>query len=274
MIRKGFVFLSILLTIAWLAILELSSPTRAAIDLPFGEGETLVFDVYWLNLYAGRAVMEVKGAVNMRGRDAIHIVGVAESSSKLSLIYTIKDRIETYIDVESLLPMKSVVVRKERKADLEKTVIFNRSSLIATEFITKGQTEKIKRYSIRPDVQDILSSFYFIRAKGIKPGLPITFPVYAGNKVWDIEISVTGEERLKTPDGEVDCYIIKPVAKYEGKIQDTGDVIIWITKDSHMVPVKMRSNIKVKIGPARIPLGSVTASLKEYRNGKKFTGKN
>lgn len=274
MTRKALILLLIFVCIAVIFPSVYPSQPGAVINLPFGEGEVMVFDVYWLSLYAGRAVMEVKGAVNMRGRNAIHIVGVAESSPALSVIYSIKDRIETYLDIESLLPMKSIVIRKERKKDLEKTVIFNRSSLVATEFIKKGDGEKIKRYSIKPDVQDILSCFYFIRAKGISPGSPLSFSVYAGNKVWEIEVSIVGEEKVKTANGEVDCYILKPVAKYEGKIQDTGDVIIWVTKDNSMVPMKMRSNIKVKVGPARIPLGSVTASLMEYRNGRQFSEKN
>ncbi len=272
--RKALILLLIFVCIAAVFPSVHPSQPRALVNLPFGEGEVLVFDVYWLSLYAGRAVMEVKGAVNMRGRNAIHIVGIAESSPALSVIYSIRDRIETYLDIESLLPMKSIVIRKERKKDLEKTVIFNRSSLLATEFIKKGDGEKIKRYNIKPDVHDILSSFYFMRAKGISPDSLLSFSVYAGNKVWEIEVSVVGEERVKTLNGEVDCYMVKPVAKFEGKIQDTGDVIIWVTKDNSMVPMKMRSNIKVKVGPARIPIGSVTASLTEYRNGRQFSGKN
>src|ERR1043166_6033024 len=81
------------------------------IDLPsnpntaFKEGEILTYRLHYGVIDAGVATLEVKPSVlDISGRKVYHIVGNGNSKGSFDWFYKVRDRYETYIDKDALVP--------------------------------------------------------------------------------------------------------------------------------------------------------------------------
>jgi len=63
---------------------------------------------------------------------------------------------------------------------------------------------------------------------------------------------VLRKEKIKTSLGTFDTIVIKPLMQSEGIIDKKGEMFIWLTDDNRLLPVKMKTKVKI---------GSVTATL-------------
>src|SRR5262245_19358416 len=80
----------------WLALaLGLSSPAVAA-EVPFGDGERLVYELSWYNLIGGTATMKVE-ETSRSGVPVFRIVSMAKSNSFVSMFFPVEDWIESVI---------------------------------------------------------------------------------------------------------------------------------------------------------------------------------
>ena len=53
-----------------------------------------------------------------------------------------------------------------------------------------------------------------------------------------------GFERIKTDRGEIDTIIIQPVIRKNGKIEDKGDLRMWLSRDERHLPVRLYAKFK------------------------------
>ena len=72
----------------------------------FGVGERLVFDVNYLNITAGEAVMAIPATDSIAGRKCFRVEFTVNSTPFFSSIYKVEDRYFTYIDVEAIVPWR------------------------------------------------------------------------------------------------------------------------------------------------------------------------
>ena len=72
----------------------------------FKEGEKLTFDVDYGFVTAGIAVMEVPRIKRISGRNAYHVTFEVNTVPSFDVFYKVRDRYETYIDVEGLFPWR------------------------------------------------------------------------------------------------------------------------------------------------------------------------
>ena len=75
------------------------------INEAFKEGEILSFRLHYGLLDAGAIVMEVKPKlINVSGRQVYHIVGNGYTKGTFDWFFKVRDRYETFIDKDALLP--------------------------------------------------------------------------------------------------------------------------------------------------------------------------
>ena len=72
----------------------------------FTVGEKLTFDVKYGFITAGIAVIEIPKIKKIGGRDAYHVTFKVNSVSSFDPFYKVRDRYETYIDVEGIFPWR------------------------------------------------------------------------------------------------------------------------------------------------------------------------
>jgi hypothetical protein len=72
----------------------------------FKEGEKLTFDLDYGFVTAGIAVMEIPRIKKISGRNAYHINFEVNSVPSFDMFYKVRDRYESYLDVEGLFPWR------------------------------------------------------------------------------------------------------------------------------------------------------------------------
>ncbi len=237
------------------------SHSAPSTGLPFQSGERLTYDISWSKLiHAGTAVMEVREETRSDGETGYHLISRANSGDFLSQFYRVSDTIESHIEVDEetdeLYSESYHLDQHHGKRTKKRDMIFDhaKASVLVQENGFKAT------YAVPKQVQDALSSLYYVRTKkSFVVGKPIFVNVHDDGKTWAVEVQTLGRERLKTPVGEFNTIMIRTYPRYEGVFQNTGDITIWLTDDDRKIPVLMKSTISI---------GSIVAELIDLQYGE------
>jgi hypothetical protein len=210
-------------------------------------GETLRYVLKWGPVSAGSAVMTVKEIVEVQSRPCYHIVSEARSNSFFSLFYPVEDRVQTWVDVDRLVPLMHEKSLSEGTYRHHERMTFDHERGMA-------QYSDGEWIEFEPGVQDILSALYFVRTLKFPQKGSIFVQNQTNKKNYRLEVKPLREEWVKTPSGRYHCTVIEPVLETTGLFKQEGRLWIWLTNDERRVPVKMKSKIKV---------GSITALLED-----------
>ncbi len=217
--------------------------------LPFAVGEKLTFSVRWGIIRAGVATLEVRENFNLAGRNTFRIVHTARSARFFDPFYRVRNRIESYIDAQELYSVRYERTIREGGYSKDGLIIYDQEYGRAYE---DGEM-----FEITKGVQDVISSFYFLRTMGLETGETYEFDVGSDKTVWPLEVEVIGRERVTVPAGTFDTIIVKPrIREGEGIFKHEGEILLWLTDDERRIPVLARSEIMV---------GSVSIHLTEKK---------
>lgn len=215
----------------------------------YAPGERLVYEVSYLGVPAGMAVMEVLGKVESKGRDAFHILSTVQSNDFVSAFYPVKDRIETFIDAEKSYSHAIKIKQRQGSKKRDKIIDFDQIRHRATQV----KNNKVETFLIPPMVQDSLSSLYYFRSQqNLEVGTSTFIDVHESDKNWELEVQVLDREEISTALGTFKTVKAKALVRYEGLFMDKGDVTLWLTDDERHIPVLIKTKIKI---------GSITAVL-------------
>lgn len=224
----------------------LGSPHPAA---AFGTHEKLVFDLTWTGIKAGTATQEITSS----GTET-RIVSVARSADWISVFFPVEDRIETVLTGNTPsrigLPKLYHLKISEGSHRRDKEVRFEHVKGVAHYKDNLNGDRRV--IPISASTIDTLSSFYFVRTLKLEVGKSVFLTILDNMKVWNVEVQVLRKEKIKTKLGSFDTIVIKPLMQSEGIMDRKGDMYIWLTDDHRLLPVKMKTKVKV---------GSITATL-------------
>ena len=216
----------------------------------FKEGEKLTFDLNYGFVTAGIAVMEIPKIKKISGRNAYHVTFEVNSVPSFDMFYKVRDRYETYIDVEGLFPWRFEQHIREGGYTRDFSAFFDQRKGIAKT--SEGE------YKIPLYVNDIMSAFYYARTidySGMKVEDRIHLQNFYKDKVYDLDVRYLGKETIEVPAGKFDCIIVEPLVREGGLFKHEGNIIVWLTDDELKMPVKVRTKIIV---------GYVEAKLTNY----------
>ncbi|MBS1688297.1 MAG: DUF3108 domain-containing protein [Bacteroidetes bacterium] len=219
----------------------------------FQDGERLNFKVYYnmgrIWISAGDAVFTANSET-FSGRKVFHITGEGKTSKSYEWFYKVRDTYESYIDQESMLPVKFVRNVNEGGFKIYNNVSFNQS--IGQAVSTKGI------YNIPKCTQDVLSAIYYARNidyNHYKPGDKIPFNLFLDDKLYSLYIRYVGKEQIKTRYGTFNAIKIVPLL-IEGSIFKGGEkMVVWVSDDNNHLPLRIESPILV---------GSIKVDLMGY----------
>ena len=220
----------------------------------FQAGEQLTYTVYYnvagMYVNAGTAVFS-NTQEKLGSRSVFHIVGTGNTNPNYDWVYKVRDRYETYIDVETLQPLKFVRNVNEGGYKKYENVTFNRTA--NTAVTTNGV------FKVPGCVQDVLSSIYYARNINFnkyKAGDRIPFTMFLDNEVYNMYIRYLGKEDIKTKYGRFRAIKFKPLL-IKGTIFEGGEkMTVWVTDDENHIPVRIESPIVV---------GTVKVDMMSYK---------
>ncbi len=217
----------------------------------FVVGEHLTFSVRYGPIRAGEATMAIHARGVVDGDSCYHIVTTAESNGFFSTFFHVQDRVETFMDMRWLLPRR-----------FEKHLI--EGKFIADEVVTLDQRRNLAIYDdgtiveLPPECHDILSAFYSVRTRDLRPGDAIDLESHADGKNYALSVKVHRYERVEVPAGEFDCIVVEPLLRAPGLFQNKGQLLVWLTDDRRKIPVQMRGEL---------PIGAISVVLTDV-NGR------
>jgi hypothetical protein len=197
--------------------------------------EVLIYRVDFIGITMGYARFIYQGKVSIGGKVAYHLNVRAWTSGILSYIYPINETIDYYLDTETIAPIRQEFTERAGKKD-DVAIFDQETGKITYRYKQSGEIRK--QVETVPEVYDPVSAAYYFRWKDVG-GDERPRNVYAGRKVYQISARLLGTERLQTDHGEVDTMVIQPVIRREGKLEDKGDLKMWISDDERRVPVRL-----------------------------------
>jgi hypothetical protein len=216
----------------------------------FKEGEKLTFDVNYGFVTAGIAVMEIPKIKKISGREAYHVTFEVNSVPSFDMFYKVRDRYETYIDVEGLFPWRFEQHIREGGYTRDFSAFFDQR---------KGKAKTTEgEYEIPLYVNDIVSAFYYARTldySNMKVNDLIHLQNFYKDKVYNLDVKFLGKEVVEVPAGKFDCIIVEPLVREGGLFKHEGNIIVWLTNDELKMPVKVRT---------KVVIGYVEAKLTNY----------
>ena len=234
-------------------------PSRAvalegAKHLPFSAGERLVYDITWMGILGGDAVLETRDDSPAGGGSILTVNLVAKSIGWVRSLYSVDDNSLSFFD-DAALQSEGVDIRiSENSYTKRKRIEFDHGRDVA---IYRVDDEEPKEYPIDPGTLDSFSVMYAYRAahERVRVGEELSFPVFDDRKKYTLRIHALRRERILVKGGYVDTVVAEPSLMSEGIFQRRGKMTIWFSDDKAFAPVMMRS---------KIILGSFWATLKEW----------
>lgn len=176
----------------------------------------------------------------LNGRSVYHIVGTGRTLSSYEWAYKANDTYETYLDVETFVPLK--FIRNINEGGYKKYQ--------NVDFIRSANTASTKEgiFKVPPCVHDVVSSVFYARNvdyNSLKPGDKVPFSIFLDNEVFNMYIRYVGKETITTKYGKFKAIKIKPLT-IQGTIFEGGEkMTVWITDDLNRVPIRIESPIIV-----------------------------
>lgn len=217
---------------------------------PFRVGEKVVHEVSYFKVSAGELTLKVDPFVYVNGKKSYSFVTSVESNSVFSSFYSVKDRAETLVDFESMVPTvftlavdESGQVRNAKaRFDHEKNHAYFFEKKITKK---KGLEEKNIDWEILPFSQNVYSASFYMRLFKWDIGKEYAFRVANDKDNIVFKGKALRKEKIKTPAGEFNTIVIKPEFTIRGVFSPVGDIFFWLTDDDRKLIVKIESKIKI-----------------------------
>ena len=240
-----------LIAVFILSFILIVSPGNIDADLatednfPFSPGEKLTFKLKWEMIPAGEAVLEVLPIETRNGTNSYHFVMTAKTTPFIDVFYKVRDRIDSYVDLDMTHSLLYTKNQKEGSHKREVSVYFDWAKNEATY---SNYGKKRKPISILPGSFDPLTVFYYFRLFKLQENSEIEIPITDGKKSVRGVGRVIKRETLKLSSGTYDTFLIEPDLKHIGgvfKKSKDAKITLWVTADCRRIPVKIMSKVVI-----------------------------
>ena len=218
----------------------------------FKEGEILSYRLHYGAMDAGVILMEVKPEVmEVAGRKVYHVVGNGYSKGTFDWFFKVRDRYETFIDKDAMLPWMFVRRVYEGGTTINQDYTFNHY----TNKVDVGAGEKV---DVPEGTQDMISAFYSARNLDLtnaKEGDVFTINSIVDKEIWPLKIRYVGKEKITCDIGTYNCVKFRPIVQKGRIFKHEDDLNVWLTDDKNHVP--LRAQAKLIVGSIKLDIVSV-----------------
>jgi hypothetical protein len=238
-------------------ILTLSFDTQK--EDAFDVGEWFKFRIHYGIINAGYATLEIKEAT-VNNKKVFHAVGKGYTTGMSRFFFKVDDLYESYFDKETGNPYQFVRKIDEGGYTKNQEGFFSQDGRVLVKDY-KHKTEKT--VAVSKNVQDIMSSFYYLRnhpnIDKLKSGDSITIDMFFDNETTKFKLKFVGREDITTKFGTVPTMIFKPLVQSGRVFKEKESVTLWITDDNNKLPVRIKAELAV---------GSIKADLDAFKGLK------
>jgi hypothetical protein len=223
---------------------------------PYKDGEWLEYKMSYSGfLRAGTATLELK-ETELDGKKVFYARGFGKTSSVIGWFFKVRDTYESYFGVEDSKPYLFKRDVYEGGHTIKRDTKFDYVKNLATVEDYKHKTIKDVKIG---DVQDMISSFYFLRktnTDSLIEGQEIDLDMFFDSKTFPFKLKFLGRETIRTKFGKINTLKFRPLVQSGRVFKESESVTIWVTADDNKVPIKLKASLAV---------GSLRAELKAFK---------
>jgi Protein of unknown function (DUF3108) len=245
-----------------LAALPLRAQNGTPASVPFGIGESMVYNVKYGPLTVGSGRMEVVGIDTVRGRPAWHLRLEVRAGIPGFRVVNV---LESWLDVTTL---SSLRYRQETnnggKEERRVAEMFaDRNTYQETDWrVPKGgnglQENRKPEAAMSAQPLDQASFLFFARTLALDAGQTYSFSRFYKPPNNPVTLTVLRRESVNVPAGRFGTVVVRPVFKSNGIFGQGGKASVWFTDDDRRMMVKMET---------QVAFGSITLQLSEFQGG-------
>lgn len=223
-------------------------------------GEWFKLRIHYGIVNAGYATLEIKEATK-NNKKVHHVVGKGWTTGMTKFFFEVDDNYESYFDKQTGKPYQFVRRINEGGYTKNQEGFFNQEKNTVLVKDYKKKTEKT--FSVPEEVQDIVSSFYYLRnhpkIDKLKVGESISIDMFFDNETTKFKLKFIGREDIKTKFGKVSCMIFRPYVQAGRVFKEEESLTVWISDDDNKIPVRLKASLAV---------GSLKADLEAFKGLK------
>lgn len=228
----------------------------------FYKGEQSIMSISYLGVTAGYITIISKDVVKLNNKEAFHFYARFKSSDAYRYFYWLDDRLESYVEKETFLPIKYTLIQREKKQNVDDLQLFDYKKMMTYHWykrVKEGSNKDEKIDAMIPSLsQDSFSALQLVRGLPLNKGDIYEFPVVTRGKFWLLKVEVMGEETINVSDKEVKATRIRAETNFPGVLKKSGDIIFWYGTDPERKLLKFQAKVKI---------GSIYGELVEYKPG-------
>lgn len=226
----------------------------------YDNGEWFKFRIHYGFINAGFATLELKEAVR-ENKKVYHAIGKGYTVGMSRFFFKVDDNYESYFDKATNKPYQFVRKIDEGGYTKNQEGFFNQATNRVLIKNYKNNTEKT--FSVTENVQDIVSTFYFLRnhpnIDKLKPGESIVVDMFFDDEVYKFKLKFLGREELKTKFGTASTMIFRPLVQSGRVFKEEESLTVWISDDENKIPLRIKASLAV---------GSLKADLDGFKGLK------
>lgn len=245
-----------------IAIFFLSSFTQDILeDKPFGRpyevGEFLKFRIHYGIINAGMAELELKESIK-DNKKVFHAKGYGYTTGITKMLFKVEDDYQSYFDKETNKPYHFIRKIDEGGYKKDQEGFFNQKT--NTVFVKNYKDKTEKTFNTPQDVQDIVSSFYYLRnhpdVDKLKENESIEIDMFFDDETIKFKLKFLGNENLKTKFGVISAKKFRPYVQAGRVFKAQESLTVWVSNDKNKVPLSIKASLAI---------GSLKADLDSYR---------
>jgi hypothetical protein len=237
------------------------SPFLSSSKDSFKKGESLKFRLHYGFFNASYASLNLEEKI-LNDQEVYKATAIGKTTGIARLFFKVDDVYETYFNKTLVRPLKST--RNINEGGYTKNVEINYDYSNNLANINDIKNSKSSSVSVQENVQDLISTFYFLRnhfdIENLKTNDFIRITIFFDAENYNFRMQFLGMEDVKTKFGIVNCFKFRPYIESGRVFKDNESLTLWVSNDKNKIPIKVKAGLRI---------GSIEADLDEFR-GLKF----
>lgn len=248
----------ILLTLLLVVMSKMSFSQQ---ESAFQEGEWFKFKMSYSNwLKAGNATLQVKEE-SLNNNDVYHVVGKGWTTGMIKWFFKVKDRYESYFDKQTIMPYR--FVRNIDEGGHTKNLVIDFDQKENKAHVNDIKHKKKIVVDTKPNIQDMVSTFYYLRnnlnTDSLKIGDEVKIDMFFDEENYGFKLQYLGEETIHTDFGDIESLKFRPYVMAGRVFKEEESLTLWVSKDKNKLPLRIKADLAV---------GSLRADLEAFKGLK------
>lgn len=202
----------------------------------FMPGEELSYTLHYGFIKAGEAKITLSKESFAGAFDVFHATAKASTTGLAKTLFPVVDVYESFFDIPTSLPLKSIRNIKEGNYKYYNEVYFD-------HYANTVKSQLSGEHKVPPFIHDMVSAFFYVRRidfSTYKGGEIVSVDTYFGDEVFPFYIIFKGRETVHTDMGKFKCLKFVPIVEPGRIFKESDDMTFWLSDDENKVPVQVK----------------------------------